>query len=415
MNHTEPGYLHLQSLEDVQSYILEGEFTTIGFFAELNSTVANTFIGISNSTLHPPHIAYGIITDSRISQALGVPSQSWPVVHLYRNSSHFQPIRRLVGAQVSYYKMTNMIVDGTTPLPPIQEANPTVIDAYHYRALPIVWLFFDYDSTNPSPHEYLEMLTPVAEKYFHNVSFLFLNGKKMDREMLSFGLETEHIPALSIVDYIPVKRNYPLLPQDEMKHQFTAENVEKHVVDFLQKKLKPHLRSEPAPDRILEVNEPVKTLVRKQWKRLVKNNKQQDVLVEFYAPWCHHCQAFESAYTFIGHHLKKEQKHLLIGKLDVTKNDILEAPLSGGYPQLVFYPAGKYTEPIIFDAEEYGGRNVETVLKFISEHATKLTEEQKKDIMKRFIGKRDQKDDDEDDEDEIEERKTPSTPKHDEL
>ncbi|KAI7865695.1 thioredoxin-like protein [Spinellus fusiger] len=48
-------------------------------------------------------------------------------------------------------------------------------------------------------------------------------------------------------------------------------------------------------------------------------------LLEFYAPWCHHCQLFENSYRALDHQLKSGHKQVRLGQVDTEANPFLAA------------------------------------------------------------------------------------------
>ncbi len=100
--------------------------------------------------------------------------------------------------------------------------------------------------------------------------------------------------------------------------------------------LTPFVKSEPIP----ETNDgPVKVIVGHTFKDIVYDNTKvsflslsslfplidlpllQDVLVEFYAPWCGHCKRLVPVYDSLGEHFK-EKPTVVIAKVDATANDV---------------------------------------------------------------------------------------------
>ena len=82
----------------------------------------------------------------------------------------------------------------------------------------------------------------------------------------------------------------PVGEEDVEKYLYTGawnqEDVRVWIQTFLDGKLERHFKSEeiPAP-----TNAPVKTIVGKNYEEIV-HKPNSHVLVEFYAPWCHHCK-----------------------------------------------------------------------------------------------------------------------------
>ncbi|KAH9660828.1 protein disulfide isomerase-like 1-4 [Citrus sinensis] len=86
--------------------------------------------------------------------------------------------------------------------------------------------------------------------------------------------------------------------------------------DFLEGKLKPFFKSDPIP----ETNDgDVKIVVGNNFDEIVLD-ESKDVLLEIYAPWCGHCQAFEPTYNKLAKHLRGVDS-IVIAKMDGTTNE----------------------------------------------------------------------------------------------
>ena len=94
-------------------------------------------------------------------------------------------------------------------------------------------------------------------------------------------------------------------------------------------------------------------------------DKSKDVLIEFYAPWCGHCKSLEPVYKDLAKSVKNE-KNLIIAKLDATANDIPDEYQVQGFPTIYFAPANSKKSPLKFE----GDRTVEGFTKYLQEQAT---------------------------------------------
>src|SRR5262249_31651955 len=88
----------------------------------------------------------------------------------------------------------------------------------------------------------------------------------------------------------------------------------------------------------------------------------RDVLIEFYAPWCGHCQELAPKYEMLAESLRS-MSSLVIAKMDLTANEVEGLDVQG-FPTIRLYKRGKKTHPIEFN----GDRTVDGFTSFLTEH-----------------------------------------------
>lgn len=74
-------------------------------------------------------------------------------------------------------------------------------------------------------------------------------------------------------------------------------------------------------------DEPVKIVVGKNFDEIVLNN-ENDVLVEFYAPWCGHCKQLAPIYDELAAKILTLNPNVVIAKCDSTGNEVAHSTLN---------------------------------------------------------------------------------------
>jgi len=101
-------------------------------------------------------------------------------------------------------------------------------------------------------------------------------------------------------------------------------------------------------------------------------------LVEFYAPWCGHCQKLAPIYDQASLNLKSLNSELKLGKVDCT----VETGLANRF-DIKGYPTMKYMRSGITTPYE-GGRTLESIMEFARRATKKAVEEISEDGLDKF-------------------------------
>ena len=170
------------------------------------------------------------------------------------------------------------------------------------------------------------------------------------------GLNKKDIPKVFIIQ---VESEIPM--KYMMEGEINEENIMNFINDWTKGNLYPLIRSEDIPDN---KEGDLFKIVAKTFKRQVLDN-EDDILIYFVSPFCQVCKTFEPKLAELSNKLKKNNKHLLIAKMDATLNDIEDVQIHN-FPTIAFYPGNaKDKEPLSF----YKRRNTTSLLNFIKKNA----------------------------------------------
>lgn len=180
------------------------------------------------------------------------------------------------------------------------------------------------------------ILKVVASKHMDTVAFTFVEGSSDEIFWMAAGV-------------------------DPMKYAggVSVTGIEKWVRMQL-------LKSEAIPeDPSLLEDEGSQVVVGKSFEDMVLR-KDKDVMMQVYAPWCGFCKKFSKVWNSFAQDVK-DAKHLVVAKMDGSRNS---SPLDefswDSYPKIFYVKAGE-RKPIHFE----GDRTLENLWAFASKHGSK--------------------------------------------
>lgn len=174
-----------------------------------------------------------------------------------------------------------------------------------------------------------EAARSVAKPFKEQVLFVTIDANEEDHQRIFefFGMKRDEIPAARLIKLEDDMAKY----KPEMT-ELTADNLKQFVQDYLDGKLKQHLLSQDLPEDWDKT--PVKTLVVSNFEQIAMD-KDKDVLVEFYAPWCGHCKQLVPIYEKVAEHFEKDD-NIVIAKIDATANELEHTKITS-FPTLKLY------------------------------------------------------------------------------
>ena len=103
------------------------------------------------------------------------------------------------------------------------------------------------------------------------------------------------------------------------------------------------------------------TLVSADFQEFVLNT-QREVLVKFYAPWCHHCRVMAAEYQKTAR-LLSGNPNILIAEIDASANEVPSVSIQG-FPTIKWWGKDKSKPSIEF----HGARTAENFIGFLKQH-----------------------------------------------
>ncbi|KAL9242087.1 hypothetical protein vseg_016123 [Gypsophila vaccaria] len=338
-----PASLEIKSTEEATTFIGDDKVVVIGIFPEFSGEEYANFSALAEKLRS--EYEFGHTLDAKLLPK-GESSVTKPTIRLLKpfdelvvdsNDFHLDAIEKFV-EQSSIPTVTIFSKDPAN--------HPYVIKFFnspHAKALLFLNFSTDLDS-------YKSIYDQVAGEYkSKGISFLLGDLDASQGALQYFGVTENQVP-LIIVQTNDGKKY--------LKPQVQPDQIASWIKDYSEGKVSAYVKSEPIPENN---SEPVKVVVADSLNDIVFNSGK-NVLLEFYAPWCGHCQKLapildEVAVSF------KDDADVVIAKLDATANDLPEDTFDvKGYPTIYFRAAsGKLMQ---FE----GDRTKEGIIEYIQKN-----------------------------------------------
>jgi len=151
--------------------------------------------------------------------------------------------------------------------------------------------------------------------------------------------------------------------------EFTEDNLRAFVAKYKAGELEADLKSEDVPEDWDAA--PVKVLVGKNFAE-VAYDKNKDVFVEFYAPWCGHCKSLAPIWDELGEKFK-DAEDIVIAKMDATANEVKDVKVRG-FPTLKLFKKDNTIE------DYNGGRDLDSFVKFLRPEQAEESDDDSKEV-----------------------------------
>ncbi|KAJ4879620.1 Protein disulfide isomerase-like 1-1 [Raphanus sativus] len=198
------------------------------------------------------------------------------------------------------------------------------------------------------------------------LSFLLGDAENSQGAFQYFGLEESQVP-LIIIQTTDDKKY--------LKTNVEIDQIGSWVKDFKDGKVAPHKKSQPIPT---ENNEPVKVVVAENLDEMVFNSGK-NVLLEFYAPWCGHCQKLVPILDEVAVSYQSDPS-VVIAKLDATANDFPNDTFDvKGFPTIYLRSASGNI--VVYE----GDRTKEDIISFIDKNKDTAGEPKKEETTAEVV------------------------------
>ncbi|CAI4229691.1 unnamed protein product [Auanema sp. JU1783] len=361
LKQAEPAAKELKGINEIEKFFDKEDVTIIGFFPSKDSTNFEAYHDASEM-LREEFKFMGYTSDPKAFKKYDAKPNDIIIFYPALFYSKFEPKTRTYNKVGSTPEdLLSFFRDHSAPLVgKMTKANA----ATRYSKFPLVVVYYNADFSiqyREGSEYWRQKVLNIAQKYQKDkYKFAVADEEEFSKELAEIGLGDSGLEHNVVVFGYDGKK-YPMYP--EIYDEELDENMEAFMKKVSSGQAKAYVKSAPLPK---DDKGPVKTLVGSNFEKVVLD-ENKDVLIEFYAPWCGHCKAFEPKLKELATKLQKTQPNLILAKFDATANDAPSGFNVEGFPTIYFAPSGKKTEPIKYN----GNRALDHLTDFMKQHGVK--------------------------------------------
>eukprot|EP00731_Ephydatia_muelleri_P016571 Em0009g995a len=350
----------IESVEVLKAFLEDKEHSVVGFFTSAESKLQKAFKATADSLRESFRFAHS--DKPEVLAAYGITEEKVTLFQPPKLQTKLEEVSKTYGGSHKTSELSDFIKKNFMGLAGVRTHDNLAL-FNDKKPLCVVYYSLDFEKNPKGSNYWRNRVIKVAKDHVGSVAFAVSDKEAFAQDLEQLGLDKSAEVVVGLFDSKGQK--YP------MTGTFSPENLKAFVEKFLKGELEPFIKSEPVPENN---DGPLTVVVGKNFDSIV-NDPTQDVLIEFYAPWCGHCKSLAPKYEELAQKLK-DDPNIVIAKSDATANDYPPQFQVQGFPTIFWVPAGSKSAP-----EKYtGGREVSDFIEFIKKKATKppvIAEEKK--------------------------------------
>ncbi|XP_011027509.1 PREDICTED: protein disulfide-isomerase [Populus euphratica] len=347
-----PASAELKSDDDASGFIGDKKVVIVGVFPKFSGEEFENFLAVAEklrSDYEFGHTLYAKYLPR------GESSVSGPLVRL------FKPFDELFvdSKDFNVDALEKFVEESSIPIVTLFNKDPSnhpFVVKYFDSPLAKAMLFMNFSGENADSirTKYQEV---AGQHKGDGLVFLLGDVEASQGALQYFGLKEDQVPLIVI---------QTTDGQKYLKANLVSDQIAPWLKEYKEGKVPPFKKSEPIP----EVNdEPVKVVVADSLDELVTKSGK-NVFLEFYAPWCGHCQKLAPILEEVAISYQSDAD-IVIAKLDATANDIPSDTYDvKGFPTVYFRSAtGKLVQ-------YEGDRTKQDIIDFIEKNRDKIGQQE---------------------------------------
>lgn len=327
--------------DTLETFSQSDKVVAVAFYSESDKDSKDVYNGVASGLRDD--FLFGATTDAALASEAGVKQ---PGLVVYKK---FDDGKDVFSGKFEADAIKEFVKSASIPL--LGEIGPDTYQTYMSAGLPLGYLFVENDELKEKLSKFV---TELAAQFKGKINFATIDATQFGAHAENLNLKPQW-PAFAIQDTVKMLK-YPF----DQSQEITAKALGKFLTDFVGGKVEASYKSEPEPET---QEEAVVQVVRTTYDKIILDDAK-DVLIEFYAPWCGHCNALKPHYEELATMYAKHTDKLVIAKIDATANDVPDE--IKGFPTIKMYAAGKKDAPV----EYSGSRTIESFVEFIEKEST---------------------------------------------